>query len=134
MLNQRRIISEIVDIAPLGTSTNKPSGEPQIPPALKAKIDKIDEASIVLLREPTPTSLHQYKRLVKDFVESMINYALSLNTEVGYGIRKKVFATVTSVDRNMMDLTDAVMGYQVDLIRASKLVEECKGLLIDVFS
>ncbi len=118
----------------MSTSTYRDTADGNVPPALKAKIDKIDEASIVLLREPTPTSLNQYKGLVKDFVESVINFALSLNPEVGYGIRKKVFATVTSVDRNMMDLTDAVMGYQVDLIRASKLVEECKGLLIDVFS
>ena len=49
------------------------------------------------------------------------------------GLASRVFATVTRSDLLLADLTDAVLGRQRDVVKIRTLIDQIKGLLIDLY-
>ncbi|MBA4355889.1 MAG: hypothetical protein C0409_14480 [Novosphingobium sp.] len=112
----------------------KPGGRGKGRPLdLAQLVAEIDESGDELKRDPTGRGLERYKSAVQRFLDSAIADSMSISSEASLGLANKVFSTVTKVNIALADLTDAVIGRQPDTLRAASLIDQMKGLLVDLY-
>ncbi|MGY4690209.1 YaaR family protein [Salibacterium sp. K-3] len=97
-------------------------------------IQDIDDQGKALAESRTVEELKKYKKLVKDFMES-VEQGIHLEEKHGFNRRgrTKVYKIVEEVDQKLIDLTDAVMDQQKSSIDILDKVGEIKGLLVNMY-
>jgi uncharacterized protein YaaR (DUF327 family) len=106
---------------------------PGTPSDLLPLVAEIDASGDELKRDPTGTALARYKSAVQLFMDAAIADSMGITSESSLGLANKIFATVTKVNLALADLTDAVLGRQPDVLKASALVDHVKGLVVDLY-
>lgn len=117
-----------------GESAAKRSAGSHSPPADAAKlVEAIDSAGAELSRNPSGTVLERYRKAVREFLDLALAEGIQLSTESSFGLRSRVFSTITKVDGRLSELADAVLGRQQDVLRVREIVEQIKGLIVDLY-
>jgi uncharacterized protein YaaR (DUF327 family) len=101
--------------------------------AISSLVEEVDDAGHELVADPTGAHLERYKRAVRGLLDAAVNETMHVSSERSLGLSRKVFSTITRVDIALADMADAVLGRQQDLGKVRTLVEQVKGLLIDLY-
>lgn len=102
--------------------------------AISTLIEEVDTAGKDLASDPTGSYLERYKRAVRGLLDATVSETMQLSSERSLGLSRKVFSTITRVDLALAEMTDAVLGRQQDLGKVRSLVEQVKGLLVDLYN
>ncbi|MCC7479685.1 DUF327 family protein [bacterium] len=94
---------------------------------------EVEQLTDELLKEPNGENLERYKRSVRKFLDLATRELMQLNTESAFGFKQRLFSTITRVDLHLGELADSVLGRQQDMGRIQNLVEQVKGLLVDLY-
>jgi uncharacterized protein YaaR (DUF327 family) len=105
-----------------------------MPRDLNPLVAEIDAAGDELKRDPTGRGLERYRDAVQLFLNAAVADSMGVSSEASLGLANKVFSTVTRVNIALADLTDAVIGRQPDLLKTAELVEQVKGLIVDLYN
>ena len=105
----------------------------QLTAAVSALVEEVDESGRELAGDPTGAHLERYKRAVRGLLDAAVSETMHVSSERSLGLSRKVFSTITRVDIALADMTDAVLGRQQDLGKIRTLVEQIKGLLVDLY-
>jgi uncharacterized protein YaaR (DUF327 family) len=103
---------------------------------LTALVRDIEDQGKVLSESRTVEELKKYKKMVKEFMDDAIKNGLSLEERRGFNRRgrTKVYKIVQEVDRNLVDLTNAVLDQQKSGLDILNMVGEIKGMLINIYT
>ena len=104
-----------------------------LPPHLREALERLSARGVELVNNPGRSTLEDYRSAVRNFLELAMQDALRVRAESQGVFSRKVFATITRVDINLAELTDEVISAQCSVIRLAKIVDEIKGLLIDLY-
>lgn len=96
-------------------------------------VEAIDSAGAELSRDPTGAVLERYRKALREFLDLALAEGMQLSTESSFGLRSRVFSTITKVDGKLAELADAVLGRQQDVLRVREIVEQIKGLVVDLY-
>lgn len=99
-------------------------------------MEKVEDQGKTLSESRTVDDLRRYKELVKEFMKDAVELGLSLEERRGFNRRgrTKIYKIVKEVDRQLLDLTDAVLKKQKSGLEILDMVGEIKGLLINIYA
>jgi hypothetical protein len=95
--------------------------------------DEVAATGSELAGDPTGGALERYRRAVGRFLDAATQDSMRVSSETTPGLASRVFATVTRSDLLLADLADAVLGRQKDVVKVRALIDQIKGLLIDLY-
>lgn len=104
-----------------------------VPTRLLPQVEEIAEAGAALQQDPTGDHLDRYKTAVHDFLDEVVRDSMQVSSEATVGFSRKVFSTIARIDVALADLADAVLGRQQDVLKAGAIVDQIKGLIIDLY-
>jgi uncharacterized protein YaaR (DUF327 family) len=104
-----------------------------IPANVLPLVAQIDESGGELRRDPTGRALERYKGAVRRFMDAALADSMRLSSESSLGLTRRVFSTIARVDIALAELADAVLGRQLDVVRTGALVDQIKGLIVDLY-
>ncbi len=101
---------------------------------LNELINEIDEKGREFVENPNLDTLRAYKSLVKGFLEIVINklYKVKERMKKTY-FKKKVYVIVETIDKKLEELTKYILNRESDRIKLLSLMDEIRGLLIDLY-
>ena len=114
-------------------STGGDGSSPQLPPHLREALERLSERGVELVSNPGRGTLDGYKSAVRNFLELAMQDALKVRAESQGVFSRKVFATITRVDLSLAELTEEVISAQGSIIKVAKIVDDIKGLLVDLY-
>lgn len=99
-------------------------------------IEDIDNKGDILKDSCSIEDLRNYKKTVKEFLNEVVENGLKVHQSRGFGRggRMKLFKTVQTVDKKLLELSDAVINSKDKGLHVLKLVGEIKGLLLDIYA
>lgn len=106
---------------------------PGLPSHILPLADEISACGAELAGDPTGGALDRYRKAVGKFLDAATHDSMRITSESTLGLASRVFATVTRSDMLLADLTDAVLGRQRDVVKIRTLIEQIKGMLIDLY-
>lgn len=95
---------------------------------LEAVVDKGER----LIEEPDRHRLQEYRESVKNLLDRVLEEAASVRSEVGLDSGGQLFSSVAKVDQKLLELTDEVLQEQGEKVKIARIVEQIKGLLVDL--
>lgn len=103
---------------------------------LKELISDIDNSALALKSELNIENLLSYKKKVKQFLHSAIEniYKRTKRETVDLGGRKKIFTIVEKINKKLEKLTEDFIKDNKKNVELLKMIDEIKGLLIDIYS
>jgi uncharacterized protein YaaR (DUF327 family) len=119
-----------------GTHAGEPAAEQgptPVPHKLAPLIEAVNQAGLGLQHDPTGAHLEDYKQAVRHFLDTAINTSLAVHSEATFGLSRKAFSTIARIDVSLADLTDAVLGRQQDVLKMKELIDQIKGLIVDLY-
>lgn len=104
-----------------------------VPAHLAPLVEEIGEAGAALQQDPTGAHLDRYKLAVREFLDAVVHESMQVSSEATMGLNRKVFSTIARIDVALADLADAVLGRQQDVLKTREIVDQIKGLIIDLY-
>lgn len=100
---------------------------------LKNLTGLIDEAGGVLSDDPTPENFLKYKKYIKLFIRAIQENMEVKDTLSRRGFNKtKLYKTIDFVDQNLSELAEKVLQKEQSRVVYMKLVENIRGLIVDL--
>jgi len=99
-------------------------------------LTSIEEQGRRLSKTMSLADLKKYKEMVRGFLKYCVDMGLKLKEErlfSGKG-RQKVLTTVKIVDQKLMELTELLLSKNADALKVLALVDEIRGLLLDLYA
>ncbi|SHM18888.1 hypothetical protein SAMN05660826_00435 [Caldanaerovirga acetigignens] len=103
---------------------------------LSSMLSLIEEQGKRLVKTMSLADLKKYKEMVGRFVKYCLELGLKLKEErlfSGQG-KQKVLTTVKIVDGKLIELTELLFSKNVDVFKVLSLVDEIRGLLLDLYA
>lgn len=102
---------------------------------LTALLLKIEEKGALLAQKMTVENVRDYKKLVTQFVEEVVQYGLDMSEKHGFqpNGRPKQYKIVEEIDQKLVELTNKVLQEEKSGIEILDMVGEIKGLLINLY-
>lgn len=99
-------------------------------------LQEIDDAGKTLAESRTIEDLRRYKQLVKELMNDVVKYGISLEERRGFSRkgRTKIYKILSEVDKKLLQVTDEVLKKESRGLSILDLVGEIKGLLINIFA
>jgi uncharacterized protein YaaR (DUF327 family) len=116
-----------------GAAPGSPEQAGGMPADVLPLIAQIDESGRELLKDPTGHALERYKRALRLLLDAAVADGMRVSSESTLGFSRRVFSTIARVDVALSDMADAVLGRQQDLLKLAALVDQVKGLIIDLY-
>jgi uncharacterized protein YaaR (DUF327 family) len=107
--------------------------EAGLPTHILPLADEINASGAELAGDPTGGALERYRRAVGRFLDAATTDSMQVTSESTLGLASRVFATVTRSNLLLGELADAVLGRQRDVVKVRTLIDQIKGLLIDLY-
>ena len=103
---------------------------------MEGELVAIEEQGRRLCRRMTLGDLRKYKQMVADFIRACISQGLSLKEEqhtTGFG-RTKMLSVIKTVNEKLLSLAQLLLSENQDPLKAMALVDEIRGLLLDLYA
>ena len=78
------------------------------------------------------TDVVTYKRLIKDYLKSVVDYTYDLNKNTSFW-EAEHYTTVNTINEKLEDLTKALIYDQKENIDVASTIDTIQGLLIDIY-
>jgi len=104
-----------------------------IPADVMPLVEEIARTGEALAGDSTGEHLEEYKYAVRRFLDQAVNGSMRVSSEASLGLSQKVFSTIARIDLALADLADAVLGRQQDLIKTNTIIDQIKGLVVDLY-
>jgi uncharacterized protein YaaR (DUF327 family) len=104
-----------------------------IPTSIAPLIAEVDQSGSELSRDPTGPTLERYRRAVQRLLDAAVDGSLRVTSEASRGLSQKVFSTITRINLALAELAEAVLGRQQDVLKARELIDQVKGLIVDLY-
>lgn len=101
---------------------------------LTTLMDKIDEQGKKISEHMDIRDMRQYRSLVKEFVNEVVNRSHKFSREnfLDRRGRHRVYGMVKLVDKNLDDLAEALVADEKDHLDILGRVDDIRGLLLDI--
>ncbi|MBR1634629.1 MAG: YaaR family protein [Lachnospiraceae bacterium] len=101
---------------------------------LTTLMDKIDEQGKRISEHMDIRDMRQYRSLVKEFVNEVVNRSHKFSREnfLDRRGRHRVYGMVKLVDKNLDDLAEALVADEKDHLDILGRVDDIRGLLLDI--
>lgn len=99
-------------------------------------LSSIEEQGKRLVKSLSLADLKKYKEMVGGLIKYCLEMGLELKEErlfSGKG-RQKVLTTVRIVDEKLIELTELLLSKNADALKVLALVDEIRGLLLDLYA
>ncbi|WP_055667455.1 YaaR family protein [Desnuesiella massiliensis] len=73
-----------------------------------------------------------YKRLIKEYLESVLNYMYSVRKDISFW-QTQYFITVDTVDAKLEELTQLLLGEEKENLNIAATIDEIQGLIVDIY-
>ncbi|MGG3466042.1 YaaR family protein [Neobacillus pocheonensis] len=103
---------------------------------LHALLEDIHRQGERLARSRTLKDLHQYKGLIKSFLQDVVKFGLSLEETTSFSSmssRERKLKIIKEVDEKLVKLSQEMIEQEDENIRLLDSIGEIKGLLIDLY-
>jgi len=102
---------------------------------LDGKLQAIQEQGRRLCRKMTLGDLKKFKQMVAEFLQFCLSKGLKLNQDRMYSGsgRTKLLYIVETVDKKLLALAEELFSQNRDSLRIMALVDEIRGLLLDLY-
>ena len=102
----------------------------------KQEIDKqmiqIKKVGEKLVQTKTYGDIIQYKKLIKDYLKSVVDYAYDLNKNTSFWDRN-YFTTVKTINEKLENMTKDLLYGEKENINIASQIDEINGLLLDIY-
>lgn len=103
---------------------------------LSTLLDGITKQGERLTRSRSLKDLHEYKRLIKSFLQEVVKYGLSLEETTSFSSsssRERKLKVIKEVDTKLLKLSQEMVKQEDQNIRLLDSIGEIRGLLIDLY-
>jgi len=73
-----------------------------------------------------------YKNLIKDYLESVLNYMYSIKRDISFW-QTQYFITVETVDKKLEELTAQIMNEEKEKLNIAGTIDDITGLIVDMY-
>ncbi|ADY56928.1 protein of unknown function DUF327 [Syntrophobotulus glycolicus DSM 8271] len=97
---------------------------------------KLDLQGKKLSESLSVTDLHDFKNMVKKFLQSTFGQSRTMQEESYWDFRgqPKVMARVTKINQALEDLGRQILSSQAEPLRVLEKIGEIRGLIVDLFA
>lgn len=103
---------------------------------LSTLLEGITKQGERLVRSQSLKDLHDYKRLIRSFLQEVVKYGLSLEETTSFSplsSRERKLKVIKEVDKKLLELSEEMIEREDQNIRLLDNIGEIKGLLIDLY-
>ncbi len=103
---------------------------------LSTLLEGITKQGERLVRSRSLKDLHEYKRLIKSFLQEVVKHGLSLEETTSFSSsssRERKLKVIKEIDKKLLDLSEEMIKQEDQNIRLLDNIGEIKGLLIDLY-
>lgn len=103
---------------------------------MEGELAAIEDQGRRLCRRMTLADLKKYRQMVANFIRGCISQGLSLKEEphtTGFG-RTKMLQVVKTINERLLSLAELLLSENRDPLEAMALVDEIRGLLLDLYA
>lgn len=101
---------------------------------LDEELDKITKQGERFCRSNTLKDLLIFKNMVRDFMKTCISEGLKYKEERSLGFKKtKILSLVEKVNKKLVNLMDEFVLENQDPIKLVSIIDEIRGLLLDLY-
>ncbi|WP_315111260.1 YaaR family protein [Clostridium intestinale] len=125
---ERKISSSRKDFSQsFNQARDRKSGE-----ELKRMIDDIKKRGNRLVLTKTYADVAAYKRMIKDYLESILKYMYDLKKDVSFW-QTQYFLTVDTIDGKLEELTNMLLSEERENLNIASTIDEIQGLIVDIY-
>lgn len=125
---ERKISSSRKDFSQsFNQARDRKSGE-----ELKKMIDDIKKRGNRLVLTKTYADVASYKRMIKEYLESILSYMYDLKKDVSFW-QTQYFVTVDTIDNKLEELTNMLLSEERENISIASTIDEIQGLIVDIY-
>lgn len=99
---------------------------------LKRMIDDIKKRGNRLVLTKTYADVAAYKRMIKDYLESILKYMYGLKKDVSFW-QTQYFLTVDTIDGKLEELTNMLLSEERENLNIASTIDEIQGLIVDIY-
>ncbi|ERK30334.1 MULTISPECIES: YaaR family protein [Clostridium] len=99
---------------------------------LKRMIDDIKKRGNRLVLTKTYADVAAYKRMIKDYLESILKYMYDLKKDVSFW-QTQYFLTVDTIDGKLEELTNMLLSEERENLNIASTIDEIQGLIVDIY-
>lgn len=103
---------------------------------LSTLLEGITKQGERLTRSRSLKDLHEYKRIIKSFLQIVVQYGLSLEETTSFSYsssRERKLKVIKEIDKKLLELSEEMVKQEDENIRLLDNIGEIKGLLIDLY-
>lgn len=103
---------------------------------MEGELAAIEEQGKNLCRRMNLSELNKFRRMVSEFIRSCIAGGLKLQEERYSPLkgRVKILSVIKTVDEKLLSLAELLMSENKDPLQVLALVDEIRGLLLDLYA
>lgn len=99
---------------------------------LKKLQENIKNRGIRLTVTKSYADVREYKKLIKDFITSALDYMYSVKKDISFW-QTQYFITVDTIDKKLEELTQEVINQENATLDIAKTIDEITGLVLDIY-
>ena len=103
---------------------------------LNTLLEGITKQGERLTRSRSLKDLHEYKKLIKSFLQMVVQHGLSLEETASFAYsssRERKLKVIKEIDTKLLELSEEMVKQEDQNIRLLDNIGEIKGLLIDLY-
>jgi uncharacterized protein len=126
--SERKVISEKKDFSQSFNQAKERKSEEQ----LKNMINDIHKKGNRLVITKTYGDVVAYKKLIKEYLESILDYMYSTKRDVSFW-QTQYFITVDTIDEKLEELTKSLLNNETENLNVAASIDEIQGLIVDIY-
>lgn len=99
---------------------------------LKKMISDIKKKGNRLVITKTYADVRVYKKMIKEYLESVLQYMYENKKDISFW-QTQYFITVETIDNKLEELTDNLLGDEMENINIASTIDEIQGLVVDIY-
>jgi len=99
---------------------------------LKEMFDNIKKRGNRLAVTKCYSDVHAYKKLIKDYLQSVYNYMFSVKKDISFW-QTQYYITVENIDEKLEQLTEMLIQDQRENLNVANTIDEIAGLMVDIY-
>ncbi|MGV3024135.1 YaaR family protein [Clostridium thermobutyricum] len=99
---------------------------------LKKMISDIKKKGNRLVITKTYADVRAYKRMIKEYLESVLQYMYENKKDISFW-QTQYFITVETIDNKLEELTNNLLGNEMENINIASTIDEIQGLVVDIY-